>query len=311
MGVELTMSQLPPHFVELVYDAVLKSFWRKPALKRFLRASGISEAALAQLDPNDTKRVWLDQLFPKLETAAKGPALINKMARDLADQAKFPDLENWEDSKEKIQAATEAVKALRSYITHKDEEKRSEAEREEIRKKAAEERARIMRSQTDLANLQQQLDALYPHIGTQQGGYDFQVWFYKLMEFSEIDHRRPYMASGRQIDGSITIGGTTYLVELKFTAAQAGAPDVDSLLAKVRSKADNTMGIMVSVSGYSSVSIDAASGPRSLLLLLDHRHLYMVLQGIEKFDDVIRRLSRHSSQTGRAYLAPEDFGGGR
>ena len=118
------------------------------------------------------------------------------------------------------------------------------------------------------------------------------------------------MASGRQIDGSITVGGTTYLVELKFTATQADAPDVDSLLAKVRSKADNTMGIMVSMSGYSSVAIDAASGPRSLLLLLDHRHLYLVLQGIEKFDDVIQRLSRHASQTGRAYLSPDDFGGG-
>jgi len=99
MEVYLTMSQLPPHFIELVYDAVLKSFWRRPALKRFLRASGIPEADLAQLDPNDTKRVWLDQLFPKLETAAKGPALINQMARAIAEQTKFPDLENWEDSK--------------------------------------------------------------------------------------------------------------------------------------------------------------------------------------------------------------------
>ena len=82
--IESTMSQLPPHFIELVYDAVLKSFWRKPALKRFLRASGISDSALAQLDPSDTKRVWLDELFPKLEAVHKGRALINQMARSLA-----------------------------------------------------------------------------------------------------------------------------------------------------------------------------------------------------------------------------------
>jgi len=169
------MSQLPPHFIELVYDAALKSFWRKPALKRFLRALGISEAALAQLDPNDTKRVWLDQLFPKLETAAKGTALINQMARALAEQTKFPDLENWEDSKEKIQAAKEAVRALRNYITKKDEVKQSEAEREAVRQKAAEQRDRIMRSQTDLTKLREQLDALFPHIGTQKGGYDLSV----------------------------------------------------------------------------------------------------------------------------------------
>jgi len=187
--------------------------------------------------------------------------------------------------------------------------KRSEAEREAVRKKTAEERERIMRSQTDLTKLREQLDALFSRIGTQQGGYEFQDWFYKLIDFSEINNRRPFISSGRQIDGSITIDGTTYLVELKFAGTQSDATDVDSLLTKVRSKADNTMGIMVSMSGYSYVAIDEASGPRSLLLLLDHSHIYMVLQGIENFGDVIRRVSRHSSQTGRAYLAIAEFGG--
>ena len=40
------------------------------------------------------------------------------------------------------------------------------------------------------------------------------------MAFCEVDHRRPYVTEGRQIDGSITVDGTTYLVELKFTAQQ-------------------------------------------------------------------------------------------
>jgi hypothetical protein len=48
---------------------------------------------------------------------------------------------------------------------------------------------------------------------------------------------------------------------------------------KVQEKADNTMGIMVSISGYSSTAIDAASGPRTPLLLLDHSHLYLLLTG--------------------------------
>ena len=65
------MSQLPPYFLDLVYDALLKSFWRKPALKRFLRRSGVSEAALATSTGNDSKRDWLDQLFPKIEAAQK------------------------------------------------------------------------------------------------------------------------------------------------------------------------------------------------------------------------------------------------
>ncbi len=114
---------------------------------------------------------------------------------------------------------------------------------------------------------------------------------------------------GRQIDGSLTLDGTTYLVELKFEAHQAAATDIDSLKAKINSKADNTMGVMVAMSGYSSVAITEASGPKSALLLLDSSHVYMVLGGAGTLKEIIRRVRRHSSQTGYAYLPPKDFGG--
>ena len=100
-----------------------------------------------------------------------------------------------------------------------------------------------------------------------------------MLDFFEVQSRRPYVIEGRQIDGSVTMQGTTYLNELKFTTDQARAPDVDVFYHKVQEKADNTMGIMVSISGYSSTAIDAASGPRTPLLLLDHSHLYLLLTG--------------------------------
>ena len=69
------------------------------------------------------------------------------------------------------------------------------------------------------------------------------------------------------------------------------------------------MGVMVSISGYSSVARQEASGERTPLLLLDHGHLYLVLGGIMGMADVIDRVRRHASQTGEAYLAASDFGG--
>ena len=122
-------------------------------------------------------------------------------------------------------------------------------------------------------------------------------------------NRRPYKVQGRQIDGSLTIDGTTYLIELKITTDQSDAPDIDIFRSKVLSKADNTMGIMVSISGYSSVAVSEASRDKTPLLLLDHRHLYLLLTGSIRFSEVIARLRRHSSQTGEAYLSIESFGG--
>ena len=69
------------------------------------------------------------------------------------------------------------------------------------------------------------------------------------------------------------------------------------------------MGIMVSMSGYSSVAIGQASFARTPLLLFDHSHLYMVLGGIETFPNIVRRVRRHSSQTGHAFLPTQEFGG--
>jgi hypothetical protein len=77
---------------------------------------------------------------------------------------------------------------------------------------------------------------------------------------------------------------------------------------KVLSRADNTMGIMVSMSGYSSVAIKEASRDKTPLLLLDYKHLYMLLTGSMRFTEMVSRVRRHSSQTTEAYLAIEDFG---
>ena len=162
---------------------------------------------------------------------------------------------------------------------------------------------------TDRASLQQRLDALHSQVGTQVGGYKFENWFYDFLDFFDIDNRRPYKTNGRQIDGSLTYDGTTYLVELKFTSNQAKPADIDSLRAKVEDKADNTMGILVSISGFSSVAIDGASGRRGVLLLFDAQHIYLSLSGSLGFGDVISRIRRHAAQTGKAYLEVSKFGG--
>jgi len=301
------MSKLPPHFIDLVYDCLLKSFWTKNALKRFLRRSGVSDNFLSQLDDAETKREWLDRLFPKLESSERGQALVRQMAATLSDQDSFPD-HNREDAAEKIQAAKESVATLKAYISKQREDKEREADVQRSRELNQEIREKNRKSENDLAALRSRLDALCLRLGTQEAGYEFQTWFYDLMDFGDVDCRRPYMSGGRQIDGSITIGSTTYLVELKFTKPQSDAIDIDTLTKKVGNNALCTMGILVSMSGYSSVAIDEASGAGSPLLLLDYQHLYLVLTGGATFESVVKRVRRHASQEGKAFLAVADFG---
>ena len=303
------VAKFTPRLVELTYEAALKSYWRKEALTKFLRASHISESFLATWGGEESKRDFLDKVFQKLQASDKGKAVIFEMARSLSEQTTFPDLRNWEDSPQKIADAKNAVAELKAYLKAQDQEIQNEKEKEDAKSRAREIRQKIQRSHTDKFKLQQRLDGLHAAIGTQQGGYDFQDWFYDLLDFCEIENRRPYMNAGRQIDGSLTLDGTTYLVELKFTASQANATDIDSLRSKVDDKADNTMGVMVSISGYTSTAVTQASGRKTTLLLFDAQHLYLFLAGSLSFKDVILRIRRHASQTSEAYLPVAKFGG--
>ena len=294
--------KLPSYFVELTQDALLKSYWRRKAFRNALRRNGVAESFLATWAEEESKRQLLDRLIPALEAATKGPSVIKQLAVNLADQVSFPDLTGWPDEAEKIKAAKAAVLALKTYIERERSTAELEKARQAIREEAASRRAQKIASEQDLEKLQSRIASLYSKVGTQEGGYAFEDWFYDLVKFFELEHRKPYKSDGRQIDGSVTLEGTTYLVELKFTSSQVGAPDIDTFLAKVNNKADNTMGIFVSMAGFSSVAISQASKPRTPLLLVDSAHVFLVLQGLWELPELISRLRQHSSQTSEAYL---------
>jgi hypothetical protein len=107
---------IPPHYLDLVADAALKSYWRKRALALFLKRCGVKESFLATWAGDESKRDLLHRLFPQLEESGDaGLRLVNRMADSLIQQASFPDLIGWEDSKQKIADATASVDALRTY----------------------------------------------------------------------------------------------------------------------------------------------------------------------------------------------------
>jgi hypothetical protein len=288
-------SRLTPYYIDLVYDAALKSFWRKSSLRKFLRECGISENFSATWGHEESKRQFLDRLFENLLKTDKGRRAVIKISRNLIEQKSFPDLQNWEDSERKIQEAYKSVEKLRIYHEKQEEAITTEEQKQKAREEFIKKQQEITRSQLSLQKLNESLNELGKRLGSQKAGYDFQDWFYDLLDFYEITNRRPYVHEGRQIDGSLTHDGTTYLVELKFTTEQSDANDIDSFYKKVITKADNTMGLMVSISGYSTIAIKEASGEKTPLMLIDHSHLYYVLSGIMSMGDVIDRIRRHAS----------------
>jgi hypothetical protein len=74
---------LPPHFLDLVANALLHSFWRKKALRAFLRRMGIKDVFIDSWHADETKRDFIYRMFPSLEASEKGREALRRMARSL------------------------------------------------------------------------------------------------------------------------------------------------------------------------------------------------------------------------------------
>jgi|SRR5271165_5545309 len=300
--------KLSPMFVELTMDAVLKAFWYKPSLRLFLQQHRIAERALAQWHADQSKRDFILWLWPQLVKDEKGQNAILDMARSLAEMRHFPDLERKEDTKIRIPEAKQAIARLRDAVLTINETIRESKDAEIRRKAALEEMTARVAAQQSLEKLSCRLTEITPQLGTQAGGYAFERWFYDLAIFFELEARPGYVATGRQIDGALTVDGTTFLVETKFTATPVGSPDIDTFMAKIESKADNTMGLLVSLSGFNEGAKTSASKQRTPMLLLDHGHIFnLILSGMMTLPQVVSRIKRHASQTGSSFLGASDF----
>lgn len=293
---------------ELTFDAILKVFNRKKTFIRFLRSMGVKDTVLASFDPNETKREFLERLFPKMQNTENGKKAILKMALEVSEFKEFPDLKGYEDSSLKEINAQESVSNLNKCISELRKNTSDEQERQRIKEIARQHAEEIKKERDSLSRFESRLNELTTRLGTQKAGYEFQDWLYDLVGFYEVQCRRPFNSNGRQLDGSVSVSNTEYLVELKFEKNQADAQDIDSLYSKLKDKADNTLAIFIAMSGYSSVAVSEANKGRTMVLLFDYSHIFLLLRGTLDFCELVDRAKRHAAQTGGAYLSATAFG---
>jgi len=294
--------------LEYLQEAVRAAFWRIDALKVFLRRCGVSEKALLNLTKETGKRKFLDELFPRIEAHSKGSQLLAKLQYEILNISEFTDLKKWENATELITEAKNAQAVLRDCVAKKQDERQNEKDKQRRRKDAEERRSREASYQLTQNKLKNELDELAARIGSQKAGYEFEQWIGRLCSLHELDYRSPYKTTdGSQIDGSVTILDVTYLLSLKFTKSPCKPIDIADHQDKVKQKADMTLGIVISMSGFTEASKSRASLAETKLLLFDYSHIYSIVTGIYTLQEVVARIRRYASRTGKCYLSIDKF----
>ncbi|MNP75502.1 hypothetical protein D3C76_1725690 [compost metagenome] len=77
---------------------------------------------------------------------------------------------------------------------------------------------------------------------------------------------------------------------------------MDAFSGKISRKLDNTLGLFLSINGFSSDAVLIHSAGRSTILLMDGIDLLAVLENRIDFVSLIIRKRRYASQTGNIYL---------
>jgi hypothetical protein len=284
-------------------EALSTVYWYKSDLRSFLTTTISNPALLAQLNWEDYKRNVVTQLvdyMAKRQDNYQGDLL--RLMSEVSHVDDFSHLEKLDGGKKKVQEAQKAVAALRKHMAghvllseeqRKIEERRRQAHQTLLRTTAV--REALDRLNHDFLSLLSESDA-------QRRGYRLEKLLKGLFELFDLDPRASFKIAGEQIDGAFTFDGTDYLFEGKWQQVLVPAADLDILAGKLSRKLDNTLGLFLSINGFSEDGVKAHSSGRRLMILMDGSDLMAVLEGRIDLVQLLLRKRREASQTGNIYL---------
>jgi hypothetical protein len=292
-----------PAAVQGLKEALTAAYWYKSDLRSFLTHSLGKSELLARLNWDDYKRNVVSDLVDHLamnEEVYQRDLL--KLMSDVAKITDFSHLQRLEGGPEKAKAAQQAVAALRKLIITHEQAFDDQRNIEERRKQAHDRLVQAAGVQEKLKALTAEYMALLGSDEPQRRGYRLEKILRELFELFDLDPRASFRITGEQIDGAFSFEGTDYLLEAKWQLEPVRAADLDSLAGKLSRKLDNTLGLYLSINGYSPDAVEVHTSGRRLTILVDGSDLMAVLEGRIDLLQLLLRKRREAAQTGNIYL---------
>jgi len=284
-------------------NALTSLYWYKSDLRSFLSATLKSPELLATLDWDDYKRNIVGQLVDNLSSRQdRYQGELLHLMTEVSRATDFAHLERLDNGRQKADAAKSAVRALQKHTKGHSRLREEQEQAEERRRHAHEDLLRKASVRRRVDELSQDYLALLSESDTQKRGYDLERLLRGLFELFDLDPRASFRITGEQIDGAFTFEGTDYLLEVKWQRQPCSAADIDVLAGKLTRKLENTLGLFLSVNGFSEDGVAAHSSGRRLVILMDGSDLMAVLEGRIDLVQLLLRKRREAAQTGNIYL---------
>lgn len=295
--------KIAPAAIQALKEALTHVYWYKSELRSFLSHSLSDPSILGRLNWDDYKRnivaTLVDHLAMNEEVYQRD---IIRLMDEVARVNDFSHLRKLEDGKEKEEKAKNAVSALKKQLAGNQRAREEQKEAEKRREEAHKRLLRVNEVQKRLSEINGEFIGLLAEENAQKRGFKLEKVLKDLFDLFDLDPKASFRITGEQIDGAFTFEGTDYLLEAKWQKDPVDAKELDSLAGKLSRKLENTLGLFLSINGYSEDAVKAHSSGRRLIILMDGSDLMAVIEGRIDLVQLLLRKRRKAAETGNIYL---------
>jgi len=297
------MKKFSPASITALKEALINIYWLKQDLKNFVRSSIENGSIINTINWEFNRK--FESVNELVDRMVERKDLFNDdligLIYDVSNMTDFSHLKKWDDADLKIRKAEESVKTLRKYAKgyFKVEEEKKEIERR--KKKTLDYLKSIKRNQEQVELLKQEFFELTMENNHQKRGIKLEAFLNKLFTLFDLNPKKSFVLKDEQIDGAFTFENNDYLLEAKWQKDPVETGDLKKFAGTLNDKLKNTLGLFVSINGFSQGSIGFKGSNARTMILMDGMDLHFVLDQRIDLHHLLFRKRRHASETGEIY----------
>jgi hypothetical protein len=298
------MKTLSPSAVIALKDALINIYWKKQDLKNFVKLSIKNTSIVDTISWEGNKKFesvneLVDRMIQRKDIYHND---LLKLIHDVIDMEDFSHLKIWEDSDIKIKRAQESVNNLRSLAKGFFESYKESEEIKTRSKNVQEKKKEEKKIEEQVNSLKEKFQILSAETNPHKRGRELETFLNELFYLFDLAPRKSFVLSDHQIDGAFTFENDDYLLEAKWHGEAIEAGDIRKFAAVIEEKLKNTLGLFISINGFTKGSKELSGASAKSIILMDGNDLYAVLGGYIDLGVLLFRKRRYASETGVIYF---------
>lgn len=282
------------HFSHTVASAlketIVKVFWRKEDTRTLFNIAGVDQKLINAQDWGLYKFHIVSPIVDALNVSDEGIGPLRRILQETLAYQNCNHLLRFNNGKRLKREAEESLSNLRSLVQDHDAAKQTEKEEREARQKRLEEAQKGRAFQEQLGGQRDRYLQLLSKTNETERGYDLEKLLNQIFELFEMSPHAPFKRVGEQIDGAFLLYRDHFLLEAKWQQSQTNLEHLRDLDGAVGSSLDNTLGLFLSISGFSPQAISGySSGNRPRIICMDGGDLMLVLDGRIDLPELLSR----------------------